>query len=76
MAQAKRIVVENYCVKSGFSKATALPGHIKDSMLEKIESVISKPDKGIVVDKSRIVGFGSTTSRQQPHSHDEWGCCH
>jgi hypothetical protein len=58
MASAKGIVVENYSVKTGLAKATGLPGHIKDSMMDKIEGWISKPER-IEVDKSRIVGFGS-----------------
>ncbi|MEO7084035.1 MAG: hypothetical protein ABI442_01050 [Gemmatimonadaceae bacterium] len=58
MKNAKGVVSANYSVATGLGKATGLPGHIKDSISEKIENWIDKPDK-VVVDKLRIVGFGS-----------------
>jgi hypothetical protein len=58
MENAKGIVEANYSVKTGLAKAAATPEHIKDTVMDRIEGWFAKPEK-VVVDKARIVGFGS-----------------
>ena len=57
---AKGVVEENYSVKTGISKVTAAPGALKDKIADRIDAWFEKPEKPPKVDKSRIVGFGST----------------
>ena len=60
MEHAKGVVEENYSVKTGISKVTAAPGALKDKIADRIDAWFEKPEKPPKVDKSRIVGFGST----------------
>ena len=60
MEHAKGVVEENYSVKTGLSKVTAAPGALKDKIADRIDAWFEKPEKPPKVDKSRIVGFGST----------------
>jgi hypothetical protein len=60
MAHAKGVVEQNYSVKTGLSKVTGAPGALKDKIADRIDAWFEKPEKLPKVDKSRIVGFGSS----------------
>ena len=60
MEHAKGVVEQNYSVKTGLDKVTGAPGAIKDKITDRIEAWFEKPEKPPKVDKSRIIGFGST----------------
>jgi hypothetical protein len=60
MAHAKGVVEQNYSAKTGLDKVTGLPGAIKDKISDRIDAWFEKPEKPPKVDKSRIVGFGSS----------------
>ena len=60
MAHAKGVVEQNYSVKTGISKVTGAPGALKDKISNGIDAWFEKPEKPPKVDKSRIVGFGSS----------------
>lgn len=59
LEKAKGIAEENWSVKSKFSKLTGLKQHVQDSIADKIDNWVAKPEKPPKVDKLRIVGFGS-----------------
>lgn len=58
---AKGVVEANWSHKHGVDKVTGLPDAIKDNLASRVEGWIVKPEKPPKVDKSRIIGFGSTT---------------
>jgi hypothetical protein len=60
MAHAKGVVEQNYSVKTGISKVTGAPGALKDKVFNSIDAWFDKPEKLPKVDKSRIIGFGSS----------------
>jgi hypothetical protein len=62
-ASAKGVVAESWGVKSGLGKLTSLPDHISDSITDRIGQWIDKPEKPPEWDRSRIVGFGSGSTR-------------
>jgi hypothetical protein len=59
-AHHKGVVEANYSHKTGLDKITGAPAALKDKMADRIEGWILKPEKLPKVDKSRIVGYGSS----------------
>jgi hypothetical protein len=60
MAHAKGVVEQNYSVKTGIAKVTGAPGALKDKIADRIDAWFENPEKPPKVDKSRIIGLGSS----------------
>ena len=58
--QSKGLAVANYSVATGLGKVSGLPGHIGDTISDKIAEWRGKPTKHpkVVVDRNRITGYG------------------
>jgi hypothetical protein len=57
-------VEENYSVKTGVAKMTALPGQVKDKIADRLEQWFGNPVRPPAVDKSRIRGLGGAKWRE------------
>ncbi len=60
MEKAKGIATENFSVKGKWGKLTSLPGHITESIENGIKKAGGKNQHEVVVDPSRIYGYGHT----------------
>lgn len=58
--KATGVVEQSWSAMGGLAKVMGAPGAIKDSSADRIDAWFGKPEKPPKVDKSRIVGLGST----------------
>jgi len=58
MEKAKGIATENWSVKGKWGKLTGLPGHVVDTIGDRIQEKRGKGPEKVVVDPGRIYGYG------------------
>ncbi|WP_299872428.1 hypothetical protein [uncultured Cocleimonas sp.] len=58
MEKAKGIATENWAVKGKLDQLKSLPGHVVESLGEKVQELRGKGQHKVTVDPSRIYGYG------------------